>query len=245
MDIAKIRKKLAKAEADDQRSKENNQFAKKQEEQETKPDEGTITQEPSPMIYLHEETTGHPPKVEAPLERKAGSSEKDKDKGNEEKTKTFGVETRIDAEKTDDFIEILTFNLLNEDFAFRVFQLEEILRYQWITKVPNVPKYVLGVTSLRGKIIPVLNLKLKLSLTDKPLDNDIKGKILIVKGTKGPIGVTVDKVVGVVRLTKSEILPPPSHLSETELKFVEGIAVVDKRFVSIINMEEATSLELK
>ncbi len=245
MDIAKIRKKLAKAEADNQRSKENNQVAKRQEEQETNPVGKNIIQEPPAVIDSHEETTGHTPKVEVPIEQEAGSSEKDEDNSHKEKTKTYGVENRIGAEKTEDVIEILTFNLLNEDFAFRVSQLEEILRYQWITTVPNVPKYVLGVTSLRGKVIPVLDLKLKLSLTDKPLDNNLKGKILIIKGTKGPIGVTVDKVAGVVRLTKSEILPPPSHLSETELKFIEGIAVVDKHFVSIINMEEATALLLK
>jgi purine-binding chemotaxis protein CheW len=245
MDIAKIRKKLAKAEADDQRSKENNQAARRQEEQETKPDEKNITQGPLPVIDLHKETTGHPPKAEAPVEQKSGSSGKYEDKSNEKEAKTYGVESRISAEKTEDVVEILTFTLLREDFAFKVSQLDEILRYQWITKVPNVPQYVLGVTSLRGKVIPVLDLKLKLSLTDKPLDNNLKGKILIIKGTKGPIGVTVDKVAGVVRLTKSEILPPPSHLSETELKFIEGIAVVDKHFVSIINMEEATSLQLK
>ena len=72
-----------------------------------------------------------------------------------------------------------------------------------------------------------------------------KGKMLIVKGPKGPIGVTVDRVIGVVRIGESQILPPPSHLSEAELKFIEGVAVVEKRFVSIINMEEAVALHIK
>ena len=101
-----------------------------------------------------------------------------------------------------------------------------------------MPKYVLGVTSLRGKVIPVLDLKLKLSLTDKSSEGNGKEKILIIKGLKGPIGATVDKVIGVVRVARNEIVPPPSHLTEAELRFIEGIAVVDKRFISIVNMEE-------
>jgi chemotaxis signal transduction protein len=91
----------------------------------------------------------------------------------------------------------------------------------------------------------VIDLKLKLSLTGTASDDTVKGKILIVRGPKGPIGVAVDKVIGVVHIPRSEILPPPSHLSEGEVKFIDGIAVVDKRFVSIINMPATMTLNLK
>src|SRR4030065_28064 len=129
-----------------------------------------------------------------------------------------------------------------ENAERRTLNSEEIRRYQRITMVPKMPNYVLGITSLRGKVIPVIDLKTKLSLTDKPSDIDHKGKILIIKGPKGPIGAAIDKVLGVVRITKTDILPPPSHLTETELKFVEGVAVVDKRFISIMRMEEAIKI---
>jgi purine-binding chemotaxis protein CheW len=143
-----------------------------------------------------------------------------------------------------DIIEILTFSLLKEEFALRVSQLEEILRPQRITMVPKMPDYVMGITSLRGKIIPVIDLKTKLSLIDKPSDINPRGKILIIKGPKGPIGAEIDKIIGVVRIAKSEIIPPPSHLTEAEHKFIEGVTVVDKRFISIIQMEEAIKIEL-
>ena len=159
-----------------------------------------------------------------------------------EKTKTQGGEGKIEEVKTDELVEILTFSLLKEDFAFRISQLEEILRSQRMTMVPTMPTYVLGITSLRGKVIPVIDLKTKLTLTDKPSDTGRGGKILIVKGPKGPIGVAVDKVVGVVRVAKDEIIPPPSHLTEGELKFIEGVTVLDKRFISIMNMEEAVAI---
>jgi purine-binding chemotaxis protein CheW len=150
------------------------------------------------------------------------------------------VDTEIQEEN--DIIEILTFSLLKEEFALRVYQLEEILRPQRITMVPKMPDYVMGITSLRGKIIPVIDLKTKLSLIDKPSDINPRGKILIIKGPKGPIGAEIDKVIGVVSIAKSEIIPPPSHLTEAEHKFIEGVTVVDKRFISIIQMEEAIKI---
>jgi purine-binding chemotaxis protein CheW len=156
--------------------------------------------------------------------------------------KTQDGEGKIEEVRTAELVEILTFSLLKEDFAFRVSQLEEILRSQRMTIVPTMPAYVLGITSLRGKVIPVIDLKTKLTLTDKPSDTGRGGKILIVKGPKGPIGVAVDKVIGVVRVAKDEIIPPPSHLTEGELKFIEGVTVLDKRFISIMNMEEAVAI---
>ncbi len=168
--------------------------------------------------------------------------EASKVKEDKEGHKTFDKE--IEPEHGE-VVEILTFKLYKEEFAFRISMLEEILRHQQITKVPRAPKYVLGITSLRGKIIPVIDLGSRLSLTDNSEYKDRKRKILIIRGPKGPIGAVVDRVIGVVRIAKSEVLPPPSNLSDSELKFIDGVAVVDKRFVSIINTEEAVSIRTK
>ena len=147
--------------------------------------------------------------------------------------------------KEDEVIEILTFSILREEFAFRISQLKEILKYQRITAVPKMPEYVLGITSLRGKVIPVIDLRIKILPHEKSQGISEKTKILIIKGPKGMIGAVVDKVSGVMRIAKSEILPPPTHLSEEQLRFVEGVAVLDKRFVSIVNMEEAITIHLQ
>lgn len=156
-------------------------------------------------------------------------------------------EAEAEIEQEAGIIELLTFSLLREEFAFRVSEVEEILRYQVITVVPRMPPYVSGITSLRGKIIPVIDLKnrLLLKLKGESSDIDRRRKILILKGPKGSIGVTIDRITGIVRLSRSGIIPPPSHLTETELKFIEGVAIVDKRFIPIINMEEALAINLK
>ena len=74
-----------------------------------------------------------------------------------------------------ELVELLTFSLSNEEYAFRVSDVEEVLRMQKITMVPTMPDYVLGITSLRGKIIPVIDLKTRLSLQEKSLSTDSPG----------------------------------------------------------------------
>jgi purine-binding chemotaxis protein CheW len=226
MDIAKIRKKLKEKDIKSQQSIADDKTAEEHEATSLKPEE-----KKSELIT---------PETDIDQEAKAAGNEKIKVE--KEKTKGRVIEDKIEEDKTGDVIEILTFSLLKEEYAFRISQLEEIRRYQRITPVPKMPNYVLGITSLRGKVIPVIDLKTKLSLKDKPSGIDQRGKILIIKGPKGPIGVAVDKVIGVIRIAKNEILPPPSHLTEKEIKFIEGIAVVDKRFISIIHMEETINI---
>jgi purine-binding chemotaxis protein CheW len=237
MDIAKIRKKMK--ESGDREAKEPGQSSGKPQDKKTPSDKIDSAQFVSP------EAAAVPPEIvdkksESRQEAKPGIQEDRKEK--KERPETPG---KAGTDTAEEVVEILTFSLLMEDFAFSISHLEEILKYQRITAVPNVPKYILGITSLRGKVIPVIDLKLRLSLTGTASEDAGEGKILIVRGPKGPIGVTVDKVIGVVRIPRSEILPPPSHLSEGEVKFIDGIAVVDKRFVSIINMPVTITLNLK
>lgn len=224
MDIAKIRKKLK----EDQQTKAKNKPDTQLELKQDITNEHTIeTNTPSGEVMSVSENEVIEEKKESIIKT----------------TDVQAPEIPPISETEDEIIEFLTFSLMNEEFAFRITNLDEILNYQRIAIVPRMPKYVLGITSLRGKIIPVLSLKLKLSLTDSHGDNEKKGKILILKGIKGPIGAIVDKVIGVMRIPKSELLPPPSHLSEAELKYVEGVAVIDTRFISILNIEEVTSIK--
>lgn len=247
MDIAKIRKKLKELEARGLQTKVNDLAAPPAEAHSTEPDEKAPA--PSANYAQPAVTEDNPPDMSQSIEagsdidrKQAVNDEPAEESKDEEKTSKDRETDKRTGTDQEEVVEILTFRLMKEEFAFRISQLEEILRYQRITRVPRVPKYVIGITSLRGKIIPVIDLKLRLSLTAEPSDIYQKCKILIIKGPKGPIGAAVDKVIGVVRTEKSEILPPPSHLSEAELKLIDGVVIVDKRFVSIINIEETVSL---
>jgi len=147
---------------------------------------------------------------------------------------------RVQKEKEGEeaLLELLTFRLGNEEYAFRIGEIHEIIRPQKVTKIPKTGSHLLGITSLRGKIIPVIDLKRLLSLDGNAVEQ-AKQKILILKGPKGPIGALIDRVVGVIRPSASKIVETPPHLPEAQTRFIEGVAIVDGRFVSIIRTEEA------
>jgi purine-binding chemotaxis protein CheW len=228
MDIAKIRKKFLESEQEQKETDQKERPAEEQKRKDKPRKKGTSKshkREEAPAVKEapQEEVQTEPEPVHAESrqhEQQAPEAEK----------------------QEEEIVEILTFRLLKEEFAFEISHLNEILRLQRITPVPKMPEYVRGITSLRGKIIPVIDLKKKLSLSENSDPHDTKNKILIIKGARGPVGAVVDRVVAVLRIARHDILPPPSHLSDIELKFIDGVAVIDKRFISIINMKEAISI---
>ena len=146
-------------------------------------------------------------------------------------------------------IELLTFQLAAEEFAFRISEVEEILTPQQITMVPKAPDYILGITSVRGKVMPVLDLKKRLSIKDNGASassgGKVRKKILTLKGPKGRIGIMIDRINGVIRIDESDIAEPPAHLSESDLMFVGGVVLYNGRFISVIRLEEAVDINLK
>jgi len=236
MDIAKIRKKFQESEQERKETDQNRQAAEEQ-----KPKDKPKEKRPAKSPKREEAPAVTEKKREVltePLSEQAQSSLPEGKPSEGEKTPVSSEPEKQEEE----IVEILTFKLLKEEFAFEISHLNEILRLQRITPVPKMPAYVRGITSLRGKIIPVIDLKKKLSLSENSDFHDTKSKILIIKGTRGPIGAIVDRVIAVLRIARNDILPPPSHLSDIELKFIDGVAVIEKRFISIINMKEAISI---
>jgi len=144
-----------------------------------------------------------------------------------------------------DIVELLTFQLASEEFAFRISDVEEILTPQQITMVPKAPEYVLGITSVRGKIMPVLDLRKRLSIKDNGISGEARKKILTMKGPKGRIGAMIGKINGVIRIDESDIDEPPSHLTEADLMFIEGVVLYNNRFISVIRLSEAANINLK
>lgn len=226
MDISKIRKK-AFAKNAEKKSEEKAPVSGLPENEKKEP-EGKLPEAEESSVPLEE----------SPDEETAG---RDEGQGG------ILVTEEVTDENTVELFELLTFSLSHEEYAFRVTGVEEILSLQNITGVPTMPDYMLGITSLRGKIIPVIDLKTRLNLQGRHSGTQSSGddpetetketgkkKILIIEGPKGLIGAVIDRVIGVVRLPLSEMLHPPVHLDENELKFIEGIVVLEKRFISII-----------
>ncbi len=163
--------------------------------------------------------------------------EKKTEKVSQPESRDIGAETP-DEEPIKE-IEIIAFKIANEEYAIKISGMLEILRYQNITPVPRSPKYLKGVTFLRGRILPVIDLKYRLGFKG---ENGGKQKILVLATSKEPVGALVSSLLGVIRVPETELLQPPATLDEREKSFIEGVIKIQDRFISVLNVDELVKI---
>ncbi len=137
--------------------------------------------------------------------------------------------------------EILAFKVASEEYAVEIDKLQEILKIQRIAALPRSPEYLKGITSVRGKIMPVLDLKKRLGLAE---ENEGKEKIIVLFSRNEPFGALVGEVLGVFKISANELLPPPSTLTDGEKSFISGVVKIDSRFISILKVDEIFKMEV-
>lgn len=146
-----------------------------------------------------------------------------------------------ETEKSKDEIQVVVFTLGNEDFAFDISDIKEIIRVPDITTVPNSPDFVEGVINLRGQIKTVLNLKKRLGSNEIEIKED--GRIMIVENDGQSFGVIVDSVIGVFKIEREQISDPSSLLGKERSDFIRGIGRIDDRLVILLGPEKLFPLE--
>jgi purine-binding chemotaxis protein CheW len=129
----------------------------------------------------------------------------------------------------------LTFRLDREEYGLEILKVREIIGLMGITKVPRTPQYIRGVINLRGKVIPVLDLRAKF---DMEIIADTEETCIIVVDVKSPggsimMGILVDAVSEVLDIQAGEIEEPPTFGSEVDTRFIMGIGKV-KNSVKIL-----------
>ena len=117
-------------------------------------------------------------------------------------------------------IELLSFRLGGEVYAVLVADVREVLKSYHLTTVPNTPDYILGVMSLRGTMLPIIDLCKRFGLA--PGANDEKSRIVVVSSADEEVGLLVDRVTGVFRILPDEVKPVPENL-EQGAEFLRGI----------------------
>lgn len=133
----------------------------------------------------------------------------------------------------------LTFPLGNEVFGVEIKYVTEIIGIQAITYVPEVPNYVKGIINLRGKIIPVIDIRLKFN---KPaVDYDDRTCIIVIDINDTSIGFIVDSVSEVVDIIDDNIVPPPSYKAGFQNKFIKGIGKVGSNIKLLLDCEKIIS----
>ena len=131
-------------------------------------------------------------------------------------------------------IKMLTFSLDNVFYGVNVHQVREVKNFEGATPVPYAPHYVKGVTNLRGEVIPVIDLRKRIGLSDKKENEDTS--IMMIVQDKHPIGVIVDSVIEVLTLQKKDIETNPESLITDRSDGVIGIAKHDKDLIVLLDI---------
>ncbi len=137
---------------------------------------------------------------------------------------------------SEEVLQFVTFTLGNEEYAVDILNVQEINRITDITQVPNSPDYVEGVINLRGKVIPVINLRTKFHMEEKPTDDT--SRIIIMEISEITNGLIVDSVSEVLRIASSSLEPPPPMSSDIQSHFIKGIAKLDTRLIILIDLNK-------
>lgn len=133
----------------------------------------------------------------------------------------------------------LSFHLGSEEYGIRVLRVREIVKLQHITVVPETPPDVRGVINLRGKIIPVVDLRLKFGMSGK--DYDQRTCIIVVEprgAEHGPIGIIVDEVSEVLTLTEADVQPTPDFGAGVTTPFLLGMAKVRDEVKILLDIDQ-------
>jgi len=131
-----------------------------------------------------------------------------------------------------DDIQLVTFRVAGQEFAFNIFQVERILRYQAPKPLPRAPDFLEGVLEYESAAIPVIDLRKRLNVAS-PIKDDTRTVILEYDG--GKIGVVVDTVTEVLQVAASEIAPPPGIVKGLAAEYITGLVVTDGRTIIVLN----------
>ncbi len=134
----------------------------------------------------------------------------------------------------------LCYSLDNELFAIKTSRVFNIIELVKITKVPKSPDYMKGVFNLRGKVLPVVDIRLKFQMSGISYTKDT---CIVVINTKYEeemveIGILVDSVKSVLEINEEKILAPPDIGAKYKSKYIKGIINIDSQFCKIVNIDE-------
>jgi purine-binding chemotaxis protein CheW len=141
-----------------------------------------------------------------------------------------------------EFQEFLCFRVAAEKYAVNILDIKEIIRSREVTEVPRVPPFVSGVLSLRGIIIPVFNMRMRLGHSGATESG--KERIIVVKKGEDFCGVQVDEVIQVVKIAAGTIEPPPAVLDGIDRDFVGGIGRFGGQMLILLNLGKVLDLNL-
>lgn len=145
--------------------------------------------------------------------------------------------------RDDQLLQLVTFRIGEEEFGVNILQVQEIIRMLDVTKVPKAPDFVEGVINLRGKVIPIIDLRKRFGLPAR--ERDKMNRIIVVEIGATVVGFIVDAVSEVLRLPASTVEPPPPVVAGLDAEYISGVGKLDDRLLIMLDMNRLLSRDEK
>ena len=141
--------------------------------------------------------------------------------------------------KTTDLLQLVGFQLDDEEYGIDILKVQEINRITEITKIPQSPDFVEGVINLRGNVIPIIDLRKRFNMPHKEYDKRIR----IVVGEIGDrtVGFIVDAVSEIIRLPADKIEPAPNISADDKAEYILGVGKLDDKLLMLLDIDKILS----
>ena len=140
-----------------------------------------------------------------------------------------------DISQLDNVVQLVGFVIGDEEYAVPILSIQEIIKpFSW-TRVPQVPKYVLGVFNLRGAVIPLLDLRAKFGLQTKKHSEDTR--FIVMRYGDDVAGFVIDRLTMAIRIKKSNIGPPPDTAVGDDT-IIEGVGKQEDKIITILKVHK-------
>ena len=136
---------------------------------------------------------------------------------------------------------LVTFLLEHEEFGIPIGLSREIVRVAEVTRVPQAPPHIRGVMNLRGRILPVVEIRTRFGLP--PAELTPRSRVVVDEVQERVVGILVDAVAQVVRVRESAIVPPPEEVVSHRSEYITGVARIGSRLIILIELDKALLLE--
>src|SRR5215213_140962 len=140
-------------------------------------------------------------------------------------------------------LHLVTFHLGAEEFGIPIETVREVLRVGDITRVPQAPPHVKGITNLRGRIVPIVSIKTRMGLPDTPLT--VRSRCVLVEAHGRLLGLLVDAVSNVVKVPMAAVAPPPEEMVTTATDYITGVARLGSRLIILLQLEKALLVDTR
>lgn len=143
--------------------------------------------------------------------------------------------------------QYLTFKLENDTYAINVISVREVMKLKLkdMTKIPKTPDYHKGVISVRGSVVPVIDMRVKFNIVNQEITSESSIIVLEIpiNGKKTILGILTDSVKEVIDLDRDQIVDPPEIGNQLNMEFIEGIGKRNEEFIIILKIEKIINSE--